>query len=164
MRNWDNLDLLWNDQDVLGCILPNDPKQFVLINARRFIWWPILHWKTVHKEKRKHQKRQISLLISIPTATSSQKSSTSTTTSASTSATISFVKSFSIKANNRHSQLCQSSIIEMIRPKIYFKGHSPSNENEELALGCTRKMIHVGANKMVSNATILKNYFTSVKN
>ena len=38
MRNWDNLDLLWNDQDVLGCILPNDPKQFVLINARRFIW------------------------------------------------------------------------------------------------------------------------------
>ena len=51
----------------------------------------------------------------------------------------------------------------MIDPKIDFKGHSPSNENEELALGHTLKMIHVGANKMVSNATILENYLTSVE-
>ena len=59
-----------------------------------------------------------------------------------------------MKANYCHSQLCHSSILKMIDPKIDFKGHSPSNENEELALGHTLKMIHVGANKMVSNATI----------
>ena len=68
-----------------------------------------------------------------------------------------------MKANYRHSQLRQSIIIEMIDPKIDFKGHSPSNENEELALGHTFKMIHVGTNKMVSNATILKNYFATVE-
>ena len=51
----------------------------------------------------------------------------------------------------------------MIDPKIDFMGHSPSNKNEELALGHTLKMIHVGANKIVSNATTLENYFTSVE-
>ena len=80
-----------------------------------------------------------------------------------------------MKANYRHSQLRQSSILafqgylageagcEDIDPKIDFKGYSPSNENEELALGCTLKMIHVGASKMVSNAAILENYFNSVE-
>ena len=51
----------------------------------------------------------------------------------------------------------------MIDSKIDFKGHSPSNENEELALGHTLKMIHFGVNKMVSNATIVENYFNSVE-
>ena len=43
MKNLDNLDLSWNAQDLLGCILPNDPKQFALIKTRRFIQQPILH-------------------------------------------------------------------------------------------------------------------------
>ena len=159
MSNWDNLDLSWNAQDILGCILPNDPKQFALINACRFIQRPILHWETVHQEKQKLQKRQMSLLASVPTATSSQMSNTSTISSTSTSATFSSSKLFSMKANYRHSQLCQSSILEIIDPKTDFKGHSPSHENEELALGHTLKMIHVGANKMVLNA----NYFASVE-
>ena len=69
-----------------------------------------------------------------------------------------------MKANYCHSQLCQPSILEMIDPKIEFKRHSPSNKNEELAApGHTLNMIHVGANKMLSNATILENYFTSVE-
>ena len=68
-----------------------------------------------------------------------------------------------MKANYRHSQLHQSSIIEMIDPKIDFKGHSPGNKNQELALGHTLKMIYVGANKMVSNLTILENFLTSVE-
>ena len=52
----------------------------------------------------------------------------------------------------------------MIDPKIEFKRHSPSDKNEELAaLGHTLNMIHVGANKMLSSATILENYFTSVE-
>ena len=42
MRNWDNLDLSWNAQDILDCI---DPKQFALINAHRFIQRPILQEK-----------------------------------------------------------------------------------------------------------------------
>ena len=50
MRNWDNLDLSWNAQDILSCILTNDPKQFALINAPRFIQRQILHWETVHQE------------------------------------------------------------------------------------------------------------------
>ena len=37
MRNWDNLDISWNAQDKSDCILPNEPKQFSLIDARRFI-------------------------------------------------------------------------------------------------------------------------------
>ena len=41
--NLDNLDLSWNAQDLLGCILPNDTKQFALIKTRRFIQQPILH-------------------------------------------------------------------------------------------------------------------------
>ena len=56
MRNWHNLDLSWNAQDILDYI---DPKQFTLINARRFIQRPILHWETVHQEKRKPKKRHI---------------------------------------------------------------------------------------------------------
>ena len=79
-----------------------------------------------------------------------------------------------MKANYRHSQLRQSSILafqgylageagcEDIDPKIDSKGYSPSNEIEELALGYTLKMIYVGANKMVSNVTILENHFDSV--
>ena len=43
MKNLDNLDLSWNAQDLLGCILPNDTKQFALIKTRRFIQQPILH-------------------------------------------------------------------------------------------------------------------------
>ena len=43
MTSWDSLNLTWNSQDVLGCILPNDPKQHALINARRFILRPVEH-------------------------------------------------------------------------------------------------------------------------
>ena len=67
-----------------------------------------------------------------------------------------------MKANYHHNQLCQSSILEMIDPKIDYKWPIRSSKNEELAVGHAYKMILVGANKMVSNATILKNYFTSV--
>ena len=97
MSNWDNLDLSWNAQDILGCILPNDPKQFALINTCRFIQRPILHWETVHQEKRKPKKIQMSLLASVPTATSSQTSNTSTISSTSTSATFSSSELFSME-------------------------------------------------------------------
>ena len=43
IRDWGSLDLLFNAKDILGCILPIDPKQFALINAWRFIQQPILH-------------------------------------------------------------------------------------------------------------------------
>ena len=108
-------------------------------------------------------KRQISLLGSVPTGTSSQKSSNITTSSTSTSATLLSSKSFSMKGNYCPSQLHQSSIIEMVDSKIDSKGHSLSNENEELALGHTLKIIHVGANKIVSKAAILEDYLSSVE-
>ena len=59
IRDWGSLDLLFNAQDILGCILPNDPKQFALINAWRFIQQPILHWETVHLEKRVPKKTNL---------------------------------------------------------------------------------------------------------
>ena len=43
-----------------------------------------------------------------------------------------------------------------------FKGHTPSNDNERLALGHALKMIHVGANKMISCATVLESYKASL--
>ena len=120
-------------------------------------------WQDPSPGKKKAPKRQIFLLGSVPTGTSSQKSSNATFSSTSTSATLSSSKSFSMKGNDCPGQLHQSSVIEMVDSKIDFKGHSLSNENEELALGHTLKIIHVGANKMVSNAAILENYLSSVE-
>lgn len=91
----------------------------------------------------------------MPTTTSSQKSSTITTSTTSTSATPSFSKSFSLQANYCLSLLRQSSIIQMIYPKIDSKRHSPSsNKNEQLALGRTLKMLIT---------LVLQNDFTSVE-
>ena len=39
-----------------------------------------------------------------------------------------------------------------------MKGHTPSDDNEKLVLGHALKIIHVGANKMISSAAILESY------
>ena len=108
MKNWDSLDLSWNSQDVLGCILPNNPKQFALINARRFIQRPILHWETVHEVCKKPQKGQITLSFG-------EKSVSTVPTTASST------KSYSDKSGHRHSQLRQTSVDDIIDPRINFK-------------------------------------------
>ena len=173
MCNWDSLNLSWNSQDILGCLLPNDPKHYALVNARRFIQRPIQHWQTVHEEKKKAQKSQIAL----PTAPSSSSSILQTTSIASaeesapgsSSVTTSHSSktapktTLSDKVNYRHSQLRQPTIGEVTDHRIDFKGHSPKNMNEEMALGHALKMLHVGANKMLSSAAVLENYLSSME-
>lgn len=177
MSNWDSLNLSWNYQDVLGCLLPNDPKHYALVNARRFIQRPILHWSTVHEEKKKGQKSQIKLTNhpSLPppntedsddaTQPSSQPSSQSSSSpsSSQSSSGSSSQPSSQPKVNYRHSQLRQPTIGDLSDPRIDFKGHSPKNANEEMALGHALKMLHVGANKMLSNKAVLENYYSSVE-
>ena len=203
MAHWDELNLTWNSQDVLGCILPNNPKHFALVNARRMIQRPIIHFDTVHREsKPKNRKSKIIKPLSPPssTITSSETSfsspastdtepmfaascssltmadSSSTTscssssimTSSSSSTAISLSSSemnssssstFSMKHNHRKSDLRQQTIEEVVpETKMDFIGHFPQNTNEEMALGQALKIIHVGANKMISSAAVLENY------
>ena len=56
MRNWDKLEQSWNNNDYLGCLLPNDSSHMVIFNGRRFIQRPIDHWSEVHEQKGKKQK------------------------------------------------------------------------------------------------------------
>ena len=50
MRHWDQLGESWTSIDVLGCLLSNDEKDIVVINARRFLLRPEQHWNTVHAD------------------------------------------------------------------------------------------------------------------
>ena len=150
MKHWDKLNLSWNSQDVLGCIIPNDPNHYALITARRMLLRPIEHWSTVHEEKKKAQKSQIFGSPPPPLTSSSLASSSA---------------SFAItspKVNHRMSDLRQPTIQDVVSPKINFVGHVPKNENEEMALAHVLKILYVGSIKMVSSATVLEQYQTAV--
>ena len=145
------MNLSWNSQDVLGCIIPNDPNHYALINARRMLLRPIEHWSTVHEEKKKAQKSQMMIFGSPPPPTSSSSASSSASSSSTSS-----------KVNHRKSDLRQPTIQDVVSPKINFVGHVPKNENEEMALAHVLKILHVGSIKMVSSATVLEQYQTAV--
>ena len=146
MKHWDKLNLSWNSQDVLGCIIPNDPNHYALITARRMLLRPIEHRSTVHEEKKKAQKSQIMIFGSPPPPPTSSLSASSA----------------SPKVNHRKSDLRQPTIQDVVSPKINFVGHVPKNENEEMALAHVPKILHVGSIKMVSSATVLEQYQTAV--
>lgn len=44
MRNWNKIGLLWNNADVLGCLLPNKGHDALAVNARRYLVETIEHW------------------------------------------------------------------------------------------------------------------------
>ena len=192
MRNWDELNLSWNSQDVLGCLLPNNPKHYSLINARRFIRRPISHWETVHEEKKKSQKTQITLPTETPSSSaessstpvvssvsgcsstpssespSSPSSSTGPSSTLASSSTVvvpsTSKTSLSDKLNYRKkSTLRQPTISDLTESRIDFKGHSPKNLNEQMGLGHALKVIHVGANKMISSTAVLEHYYSTVE-
>ena len=113
MKSWDSLGLSWNSQDILGCILPNDPRHFAIINARRFILRPTEHWHSVHKsgEKKKPQKSQIKINFSPSTTKTTKVAATSSSSSS----------SFAMKTGHRHSQLRQPTIGSLIVSQIDLK-------------------------------------------
>ena len=85
MAHWDELDLSWNNQDVLGCILPNDPDQSVIINAR-FILRPEKHWHSVQEKKStRTQKSLLSSYFTKATAASSTNALASAATATASS-------------------------------------------------------------------------------
>ena len=162
MKHWDQLNLSWNSQDVLGCLLPNDPKHYALVNARRMIQRPIEHWNTVHEEKKKAQKSQITILGSTPPPPPPSPSSAAADSSSSSSSTTS--SAASTKINHRKSDLRQLYIQDVVAPpKINFVGHVPKDENEEMALAHALRILHVGAIKMISSAAMLEQYQTAAQ-
>ena len=48
IQNWDKSGLSWSNIAVLDCILPNKYEASVIINAMKFFFWSIEHWKCVH--------------------------------------------------------------------------------------------------------------------
>ena len=62
MGDWDQLGESWNSIDVLGCLLPNDEKDTVIINAR-FLLRPEQHWNTVHVDIKTMQQKSTQHLM-----------------------------------------------------------------------------------------------------
>ena len=50
MLHWDELKNSWNNQDFLGCILPNNKNDTVVVNAK-FLLRAEKHWTQVHVPK-----------------------------------------------------------------------------------------------------------------
>ena len=182
MANWDSLDLSWNYQDVLGCLLPNNADHYAAINARRFIQRPIEHYITVHETPKKGKyssKTQLTLngeastLSASDEPTSSLMSSLVDSDEPQCTSSLSLVSSTagalskknptpvrSMKSNYPHSQLIQPTIESLIFPEMDFVGniYVDLNNSQRLALGHALKVIQVGAKKMISSQAVLENY------
>lgn len=69
-----------------------------------------------------------------------------------------------MKINHRKSDLRrQPTIHDVFAPEIDFIGHVPKDDNEEMALAHALRILHIGANNMISSAKVLVQYQKAVQ-
>ena len=175
MENWDKLNLSWK-QEVLGCLLPNNETDKLVINAK-LILRPEKHWNSVHAPKKNPQKgaMQRSLLSRLLPAkpppvvnlipesdrptTSSQAPQSSQSLQSSQSPPSSTISKPPSKRScpqmTQQKKMFQTSVSSLLDPSINFVGHLPKSRLEEFSLGYAMNTIHVGINAGISDETIL---------
>ena len=185
LQNWDQLGLTWMENDVAGCIIPDNPKHFCFINARHFLQRPVEHFQSVHEPREpqtKKMKTQVpmkrSFFSSVPFSSNPTSSSSSSVPSISENVgnstevplqinveqsseckevpeTCSSSLLRSPKAGSGHPKL-QPKIDEMIAPTIHIN-HKPSTPYgiDTWAMGSMFMNVHIGVNKNLSHAAVL---------
>ena len=177
MENWDKLNLSWNQQEVLGCILPNNDTDSIITNAK-LILRPEKHWNSVHNlGKINPQKSALQRSLKTFIQKEASKEETPLSSQANTELELVVVgnaptpssenpcqsakkRAASGKKTKFHHKFSssQSTIVAHFDPKINMVGYSPTNKLEKLALGHTLKTIHLGCNSAASDTTIIKFY------
>ena len=153
MENWDKLGLSWNSLEYVGCLLPNEEEQTLMINAK-MILRPEKHWNSVHEvqKKKTNPQKQQQLLFARSDTDNEVVCTSDTTTERSTAQKRNLPQPKLTQAK----KLKQTSVSTLLDPKISFVGYSPNSMMEKFAFGFALNNIHVGVNANISNETILK--------
>jgi len=178
MENWDKFNLSWNQQEVLGCLLPNQEQDTLLINAK-LVLRPEKHWNSVHAPKKNPQKGAMQrsltnmfpkkkkedevIVVEEPNSKSSTQSSTSIDSASSPEPSSSSLTSSSKSTTSLGSpkltqkkKFTQPTVGAYLDPKINFKGHQPRTRLEKYSLGSALNTVHVGVNACISDNNIVK--------
>ena len=137
--------------------------QTVVINAKRFSLKPEVHYNQVHNVDDIKQAKRMKSSIPITnffakSQRNPQHSATATTSTTSVTKPTPNIKSGSTNPKRNKPLLSISGYMD---PTLNINSQ-PTNGLEKWALGNMYKMVHQGANKCISNVTVLEYYDTSI--